>query len=107
MTFGRAFGSRAEQILCPNKPTRASSACPCLSECVLGFSIGKGSIMFQSILVPLDGSGFGEQALPLALTIARRSGTTVEIMHVHQLLDAYYLELTPMSETLEDSLRKH
>jgi nucleotide-binding universal stress UspA family protein len=62
--------------------------------------------MFRSILVPLDGSTFGEQALPLALKIARRSGAAIEIMHVHQLLDVYYGELQPLSDTLEESLRK-
>ena len=30
--------------------------------------------MFRTILTPLDGSTFGEHALPLALGIARRSG---------------------------------
>ncbi len=39
--------------------------------------------MYRSILVPLDGSTFGEHALPLALTIARRSGATVQLAHVH------------------------
>jgi nucleotide-binding universal stress UspA family protein len=39
--------------------------------------------MFRSILVPLDGSPFGEQALPLALTVARRAGASVRLVHVH------------------------
>src|SRR5438477_9932902 len=39
--------------------------------------------MYRSILVPLDGSPFGEHALPLALTIARRSGATLHVAHVH------------------------
>jgi nucleotide-binding universal stress UspA family protein len=39
--------------------------------------------MFRSILVPLDGSAFGEQALPPALDIARRSGARIELVHVH------------------------
>jgi hypothetical protein len=30
--------------------------------------------MYTSILVPLDGSSFGEHALPLALSVARQSG---------------------------------
>jgi nucleotide-binding universal stress UspA family protein len=39
--------------------------------------------MYRTILVPLDGSPFGEHALPLALTIARRSGATLQVAHVH------------------------
>jgi nucleotide-binding universal stress UspA family protein len=38
--------------------------------------------MVRSILVPLDGSAFGEQALPLALSIARRAGTALQFVHV-------------------------
>jgi nucleotide-binding universal stress UspA family protein len=42
-------------------------------------------IMFRSILVPLDGSAFGEHALPLALAIARRSGAALHVVHVHDV----------------------
>ena len=38
---------------------------------------------FRSLLVPLDGSAFGEHALPLALGIARRCGARVRLVHVH------------------------
>lgn len=38
--------------------------------------------MYRSIMVPLDGSAFGEYALPFALSIARRAGATVELAHV-------------------------
>lgn len=37
---------------------------------------------FRSLLVPLDGSAFGEHALPLALGIARRAGASVRLAHV-------------------------
>ena len=40
--------------------------------------------MVRSILVPLDGSTFGENALPFALSLARRSGAAVHLAHVHQ-----------------------
>lgn len=40
--------------------------------------------MAALILVPLDGSPFSEQALPLALAIARGRGATVELVHVHE-----------------------
>jgi nucleotide-binding universal stress UspA family protein len=39
--------------------------------------------MYRTILVPLDGSPFGEYALPLAMTIARGSGATLQVAHVH------------------------
>jgi nucleotide-binding universal stress UspA family protein len=41
--------------------------------------------MFRTIMVPLDGSPFGEYALPLALSMARRSGAEVELIHVYTL----------------------
>jgi hypothetical protein len=33
--------------------------------------------MYRSILVPLDGSPFGEHALPLAREVARRTGASL------------------------------
>jgi nucleotide-binding universal stress UspA family protein len=35
------------------------------------------------MLVPLDGSSFGEQALPLAVSLARKAGATLRLAHVH------------------------
>lgn len=40
--------------------------------------------MLESILVPLDGSTFGEHALPMALALARQSDAEVHLVHVHQ-----------------------
>jgi nucleotide-binding universal stress UspA family protein len=39
--------------------------------------------MYRSILVPLDGSTFGEHALPAALSLARRSGASLQVVLVH------------------------
>jgi len=39
--------------------------------------------MYRSILVPLDGSAFGEYALPFALSLARRAGAQLHLAHVH------------------------
>jgi nucleotide-binding universal stress UspA family protein len=39
--------------------------------------------MYQSILVPLDGSTFAEQALPVAWSIARRAGATLQLVRIH------------------------
>ena len=40
--------------------------------------------MHRTILVPLDGSRFGEHALPVALAIARRAGGRLLLAHVEQ-----------------------
>lgn len=48
--------------------------------------------MYRDILVPLDGSTFGEHALPLAVTIAKRAGARLQLMHVHPPLEAAYTE---------------
>src|SRR5689334_10310029 len=39
--------------------------------------------MYRSILVPLDGSVAAEQALPMALSLARRFGAALQIVHVY------------------------
>lgn len=44
--------------------------------------------MYQSIMVPLDSSPFAEQALPLALIVARQTGATLHLVHVHEPLFA-------------------
>lgn len=41
--------------------------------------------MVKAILVPLDGSPFGEHALPFALCLARRAQAAVKLLHVHQI----------------------
>jgi nucleotide-binding universal stress UspA family protein len=38
--------------------------------------------MYRSILVPLDGSTFSEHALPLAREVARRTGASLQLLHV-------------------------
>lgn len=40
--------------------------------------------MYRTILVPLDGSAWSEQALPLACEIARRSAAAVHLVRVYQ-----------------------
>ncbi|HEX6290363.1 MAG TPA: universal stress protein [Herpetosiphonaceae bacterium] len=39
--------------------------------------------MFRSLLVPLDGSPFGEHALPIARQIALQAHATLHLVHVH------------------------
>jgi nucleotide-binding universal stress UspA family protein len=41
--------------------------------------------MYRSILVPLDGTPFGEHALPVARGIAHRTGATLHLVHVHSV----------------------
>src|SRR5712671_1057281 len=48
--------------------------------------------MYLSLLVPLDRSSFAEQALPLALSIARRAHARLDLVEVHAL---YALEDRP------------
>jgi nucleotide-binding universal stress UspA family protein len=39
--------------------------------------------MYRRVLVPLDGTRFGDHALPYAVDIARRTGARLELVHVH------------------------
>ena len=39
-------------------------------------------LMYHKIVVPLDGSEFGERALPLALSIASDAGAAIHLLHV-------------------------
>jgi nucleotide-binding universal stress UspA family protein len=39
-------------------------------------------VTLRRLLVPLDGSAFGERALPLAMDIARRAGAELQLVHV-------------------------
>jgi nucleotide-binding universal stress UspA family protein len=64
--------------------------------------------MYRSLLVPLDGSGFGEQALPLALSIARRAGATLQLVHVHTPLAAAYSDGSlVLDASLDLHLKRH
>ncbi len=61
--------------------------------------------MTRSILVPLDGSTFGEHALPLAMSMARKLDVPLHLVHVHSLLEATYAELQVFDNTLDEELR--
>src|SRR5712691_6085035 len=45
-------------------------------------SFNPEATMFQSILVPLDGSKFAEQVLPVAAELARQSGAALHLVEV-------------------------
>lgn len=51
--------------------------------------------MPKRIMVPLDGSAFGEYALPRAIALARHHGATVDLVHVHEVVSLVYLEGVP------------
>src|SRR5262245_10567028 len=62
--------------------------------------------MYRSIMVPLDGAAFGEHALPLAVSIARRAGAELHLVHVHTPLQAAYAEIQLYDATLDQQLRQ-
>ena len=59
--------------------------------------------MFRSVLVALDGSPFGEWALPAALDIARRAGAALELVHVHLVPSRLFTEYRPNMEVPTDA----
>lgn len=61
--------------------------------------------MYRSLLVPLDGSSFCEQALPLAMSIARRAGAAIEVVHVHSPFE-YYSSDSDIVSDLDQQARK-
>ncbi len=64
--------------------------------------------MYRTILVPLDGSPFGEAALPLALSLARRAGAVLHLVHVMPPIGTIYSE-APLyiDSSLERELFQH
>src|SRR5215467_13605955 len=62
--------------------------------------------MYRSILVPLDGSPFGEHSLPYALSIARRTGATLQLLNVLTPIATLYAEAPIfVDDQLEQRLR--
>jgi nucleotide-binding universal stress UspA family protein len=66
--------------------------------------------MYKSIHVPLDGSTFAEHALPLALTIARKAGAKLHLVHVLEPLASVYSEAplfadSDLEQRIKDRLR--
>jgi nucleotide-binding universal stress UspA family protein len=59
--------------------------------------------MYRSIMVPLDGSRAAEHALPLAASIARRAGATLQLAHVHDAYRLMFMEAVPCVEASHDA----
>ena len=65
--------------------------------------------MFKTILAPLDGSPFAEHALPLALSVARRTGAALRLLNVQPTPASVYSESPLFIEDsyLESYVREH
>lgn len=63
--------------------------------------------MLTLVIVPLDGSPFGEQALPTALRIAEREHAELELVHAYESVPPYRVQgAPPIDRTLDADLRK-
>lgn len=64
--------------------------------------------MIRKVLIPLDGSAFSEQALPLGVDLARRAGAAVVLVRVHQPFFAVvpYAGTIPIDARWEEQLRE-
>jgi len=62
--------------------------------------------MFGSLLVPLDGSAAAEQALPMALSLARRFRAAVQIVHVYVPVRGMYGEGGWCDEAIDREMRE-
>src|SRR5436305_12699455 len=60
--------------------------------------------MFKRILVPLDGSGRAEQALPIAARLARASGGSIFLVRVVSTEPASLPSVLTSSVTLDDDI---
>jgi len=61
--------------------------------------------MIRSILVPLDGSTFGEHALPTALALASRGRASLQLVHVHQVVPPATVAGVAVMDDLEMTMR--
>jgi nucleotide-binding universal stress UspA family protein len=62
--------------------------------------------MIHSILVPLDGSTFGEHALPLAVSLARRAGAVLHLVHVHHVVPPETIAGVAVMDAIDLHLRQ-
>jgi nucleotide-binding universal stress UspA family protein len=62
--------------------------------------------MFRTVLVPLDGSVFGEQAVPFAVALSNRSGATLRLLRVVPPLADYFFMPPELNSPLDGELRQ-
>ena len=63
--------------------------------------------MQRCIVVPLDGSRFGEQVLPLAVELAKRQHADLELVHVFEALPPYLVQgAPPIDPALDMEIRR-
>jgi nucleotide-binding universal stress UspA family protein len=64
--------------------------------------------MYRNLLIPLDGSPFGEHALTFACGIAERTGAALHLAHVHMLNDPIYMDgMTIIDVDLHSLAQEH
>jgi nucleotide-binding universal stress UspA family protein len=87
----------------------ATVSCPCLPGTVVAYrNQERKTPMFRTLLVPLDGSDFAEQALPWALSIARRAGASLDLVRAH-VMYAFKVPASswvPFDPVMEDECRQ-
>lgn len=62
--------------------------------------------MVRAILVPLDGSTFGEHALPMATSLARKANAVLHLVHVHQVVPPATVAGVAVMDSLDIHLRQ-
>lgn len=62
--------------------------------------------MVHAILVPLDGSTFGEHALPMAASLARKANVPLHLVHVHQVVPPATVAGVAVMDSLDIHLRQ-
>lgn len=67
--------------------------------------VQKESGVYSSIVVPLDGSVFGNEALPVAVTLAQRSDAFLHLVHVREPIRFPYGELPSAQVDTDSELR--
>lgn len=61
--------------------------------------------MYEKIMIPLDGSPFSEEALPLAIGVARRTGAELHLVHVVEpLVGSFTITAKEIAEEQLDAL---
>jgi nucleotide-binding universal stress UspA family protein len=102
---------RGDAGTCLRNPFGFNQACRSSAGTVIAFLPAELRVaeanMIRSILVPLDGSPFGERALPIAASLARGSKAVLHVVRVHvpHTRPPLSLEGMPVTDPEKDSAR--